>query len=431
MATQEQIAEAMNAMQRQIAELASQLAEERHRSANLDRVAQVLDRWTTQQQPAARLEDTRGIGRPSNFGSGEEKSLEKSFPVWQRKMQNCIISVFPAATTAVPITHQLVEQRFGSEADPTDQVMDLEDTMHQVFAVLMQVTEGEANDIVCNSGGMGLEAWRKLTRRWNPLTGSRLRNLLRHVISPGRASLTELPGALERWEEQVSKYRNSKNQQGQSRDIPEDILMAALESLVPTDLEVHLQMNSSRFETYDAMRAEVLTFIESRTGSRNDKIRDDPMDVDSVVKGKGKNKFSGSCYICGRVGHKSTERWSRDRVSNKGSGKTQDANVSSPGKGKSIGKGHSKGQGKGKGKRKSKDRKGFQSGRPADSLEFGEEPWEETNDAEQEQWWNSWVEDMEQDRNEAPLGALVVGGTEFELNSFKTASGEILPDEGQ
>ena len=86
----EQIAEAMNAMQRQIAELASQLAEERHRGASLDRVAQVLDRWTTQQaqQPVARLVDTRGIGRPSNFGSGEEKSLEKSFPVWQRKMQN-------------------------------------------------------------------------------------------------------------------------------------------------------------------------------------------------------------------------------------------------------------------------------------------------------------------------------------------------------
>ena len=170
--------------------------------------------------------------------------------------------------TAVPITHQLVDQRFGSQADPTDQVTDLEDKMHHVFAVLMQVTEDEANDIVCNSSGMGLETWRKLTRRWNPLTGSRLRNLLRPVISPGRASLTELLGALERWEAQVSKYRSSKNQQGQSRDIPEDILMAALESLVPTDLEVHLRMNSSRFETYDAMSVEVLAFIESRTGSR-------------------------------------------------------------------------------------------------------------------------------------------------------------------
>ena len=58
------------------------------------------------------------FGRPSNFGSGEEKSLEKSFPVWQRKMQNYIISVFPdlrepldwAAMTAVPITPQLAEQ---------------------------------------------------------------------------------------------------------------------------------------------------------------------------------------------------------------------------------------------------------------------------------------------------------------------------------
>ena len=153
MATQEQIAEAMNAMQRQIVELAGQLAEERHRGASLDRVAQVLDRWTTQeaQEPVARLVDTRGIGRPSNFGSGEEKSLEKSFPVWQRKMQKYIVSVFPdlreplewAAMTAVLITHQLVDQRFGSEADPTDQVTDLEDKMHQVFAVLMQVSEGE------------------------------------------------------------------------------------------------------------------------------------------------------------------------------------------------------------------------------------------------------------------------------------------------
>ena len=76
-----------------------------------------------------------------------------------------------------------------------------------------------------------------------------------------------------------------------------------------------------------------VAFIESRTGSRmtetkvhkHDKIRDDPMDLDSVVKGKGKNKFSGSCYICGKVGHKATECWSRDRASNKGSGRNPSA----------------------------------------------------------------------------------------------------------
>ena len=35
---------------------------------------------------------------------------------------------------------------------------------------------------------------------------------------------------------------------------------------------------------------------------KHDKTRDDAMDVDSVVKGKGKNKFSGACFNCGKVG---------------------------------------------------------------------------------------------------------------------------------
>ena len=72
---------------------------------------------------------------------------------------------------------------------------------------------------------------------------------------------------------------------------------------------------------------------------KHDKIRDDPMDLDSVVKGKGKNKFSGSCYICGKVGHKATECWSRDTASNKSSGRNQSANEASSGKGKSVGQG--------------------------------------------------------------------------------------------
>ena len=115
--------------------------------------------------------------------------------------------------------------------------------------------------------------------------------------------------------------------------------------------------------------------------------------------------------------------------------------MTSSGKGKSVGqgtegvKGHPKGQGKsqskGKGKGKSKDRKGFQSGRQADSLEFEEEPWDETNETESEEWWNSWADGAEPSRDGALLGAFVLGGSELELNSFKTASGEILPDEGQ
>ena len=82
MTTQEQIAEAMNAMQRQIAELASQLAEERHRGASLDRVAQVLDRWTTQQaqQPVARLVDTRVNRLPVKLRQRRGEELGEELP---------------------------------------------------------------------------------------------------------------------------------------------------------------------------------------------------------------------------------------------------------------------------------------------------------------------------------------------------------------
>ena len=158
-------------------------------------------------------------------------------------------------------------------------------------------------------------------------------------------------------------------------------------------------------------------------------------------KAKARTSSQALATIVGNVGRKATECWSRDRVSNKGSGRNQNANVTSSGKGKSVGKGvegakgHPKGQGKrkgkGKGKWKSKGREGFQSGRPADSLEFEEEPGDETNETEPEEWWNLWADGADPNRDGALLGAFMVGGTELELNSFKTASGEILPDEGQ
>ena len=157
-----------------------------------------------------------------------------------------------------------------------------------------------------------------------------------------------------------------------------------------------------------------------------------------LSKVKGKNKFSGSCYICGKVGHKSTECWSRDTVSNKGSGGHQNANVTSSGKGKSVGKGaegakrHQRSrQEQGQRQVEIQRQKGVSERQTRRFLEFEEESWEETNETEQVKWWNSWTEDMEPRRDEALLGAFMVGGTEFELNSFKTASGEILPDEGQ
>ena len=341
------------------------------------KMADAVNKLAAKSGGGARLVDTRGIGRPSNFGTGEEKVLEKTFPIWQRKLQNYVVSVYPDLQPAMewavmqgsPITDADIDDAYGNAADALDQISDVQDKDHQLYSVLIQVTEGEANDIVCNSRGSGLEAWRKLTRRWDPLTGGRVRNLLRFVISPGRAKMEELHGVLERWEEQVSKYCNSKDRSGAPRVLPEDIKMAALESLVPVDIEAHLQMNASKFDTYDKMRHEVVAYLEARTGTRmretrvtkHDATRDrDAMDVDSLTRRRTQvslpsggdlqsTKFTGQCHHCGKIGHKAADCWHAQAKGAKGgkgpngkSGKSNLSGASGANAGFTNGKGKSK-----------------------------------------------------------------------------------------
>ena len=59
----------------------------------------------------------------------------------------------------------------------------------QLYTVLMTLLEGESFDILVGSGsGGGLEAWRRLHKRWDPLTTGRARGLLRETLSLGRPS---------------------------------------------------------------------------------------------------------------------------------------------------------------------------------------------------------------------------------------------------
>ena len=63
----------------------------------------------------------------------------------------------------------------------------------QLFTVLVTLVEGESFDILVGSGsGEGLEAWRRLHKRLDPLTTGRARGLLGESLSPGRSKLVEL-----------------------------------------------------------------------------------------------------------------------------------------------------------------------------------------------------------------------------------------------
>eukprot|EP00973_Karenia_brevis_P046597 6462688-Karenia_brevis.AAC.1 len=76
----------------------------------------------------------------------------------------------------------------------------------------------------------------------------------------------DLSTALERWIESVRLYERRKDSNGDRCRIADDVKIAALEDLVPPELEKHMRLNADRFTTYDETIEDISRFIEARTG---------------------------------------------------------------------------------------------------------------------------------------------------------------------
>ena len=320
------------------------------------------------------LLDTRGLGKPSSFEDKEER-----FVSWVRKVENYLVASLGesfrpllewASEHETPVVQNDWDIAYGRGTQ--DEIPEITEKIAQLFTVLVALTDGESNDIVIGAGNAnGAEAWRKLHRRWDPATGGRKRNLLKSIINPPKCKTEELSGCLERWLDAIKKYERRKNQLGQRATLDEDIKLAALEMLVPADLENHMVLNKHRLNTFESALAEIVAIVESRTGAKikepsikypsGSDHRGDPMDVDSLQwqakggkgggkrdkgkggKGAGKGKHDDEerrkqeeCFNCGKKGHRAADCWAPKK---KGDGK-----------GKKGGKGGKGGKGK-KGKK--------------------------------------------------------------------------------
>ena len=184
-----------------------------------------------------------------------------------------------AAEQTIEITTTATDLEFlPTDTNEDRGVKNLEFVLQQMHTALVALTGHEANDIVANSRKNPLEVWRRLQKRYDPTTGGRKRNLLCTIISPGRCSLLELQGGIERRESYVSRYEKKLNDK-----LDDEIKLAGLESLVPEELEKHLILNSNRLRTFEDARLEVVTYVEAKFGLR---IRDSkPSDTSSWTLG--------------------------------------------------------------------------------------------------------------------------------------------------
>ena len=84
-----------------------------------------------------------------------------------------------------------------------------------LYSLLGQITDGESNAIVQNvSDSNGLEAWRVLSKEYDPAGPGRQRNVLSHIIDPGSFELTDLKSAMAKWETQIRTYDRKQQATG-------------------------------------------------------------------------------------------------------------------------------------------------------------------------------------------------------------------------
>jgi len=95
----------------------------------------------------------------------------------------------------------------------------------------------------------GLDAWRRLTREYDPINPSSTRQLLRKIMSPKQSSLEKLRSALEEWEVDVKLY---EERSGKTWDAEHKIL--AITDMIPTSLRVHLDLQAARCNTHELIR---------------------------------------------------------------------------------------------------------------------------------------------------------------------------------
>ena len=125
--------------------------------------------------------------------------------------------------------------------------------------------------------------------------------MIRTLMNPGKAKLEEIMARLETLKELLRRYEGRRSIDGATRNLDEEVKMAAVESMLPDALETHVMLNRSRINTFDLLIKEIQLYVESKGGLTIRELQSNqgptPMDVDSVAV----NSLAASarCFNCG------------------------------------------------------------------------------------------------------------------------------------
>ena len=283
--------------------------------------------------------ELRGFGRPHSFSGKDEE-----WPDWSFVMRS-YLSLIDAELAEVL-----------EKAETITSVITLADLEQARPAVVVHVRhayyqlamtcKGPALGIIrAVERNNGVEAWRRLHKRFEPDGGPRLQNMMTRILQPGDFpdTATGFETALVAWEGLIEKW-----EQASGGDLDDQVKITVLMSRAPLAIRSFLQLQG--ITTYTRLREILvgyfisqLKFTDPLAGLTTGTV---PMQVDALTqkggkaKGKGKDKGKDrgkevTCYHCGRKGHYKNECWYNAEAKHS----SGDQDPKGKGKGKAKGKG--------------------------------------------------------------------------------------------
>jgi len=249
--------------------------------------------------------DTRVIGKPDKFNGKESEWVgwKYAFCTWIAVQYDNGKAILDWAEE-----HISTEITDDEKVDAVSRFPKIAEVDIQLHTILVTLNDRKTAgfEIVRNTPrNSGLDAWRRLNKRYDPNNPQSNMHLLRKVMRPKPAALGALLTAIEDWE---SLYRVYQDKTGEH--LSDAMQRMCLHAMVPNDLLEHLELETIRLDTFAKTKLEIERYLEAKSSRESGANHMDIGEFSRKGKGKGKGKkggqggaFEGNCNRCGKKGH--------------------------------------------------------------------------------------------------------------------------------
>ena len=265
---------------------------------------------------AGRRIEAKNFSRVQNFDGNAAK-----FGDW-------VFQIKLAMRACAPSIAELMEKFARQKEEVTMDDVEMEDSdgeklAAEIYDIIGMTVMGEALTIVKGVQDMnGVEAYRRLFRRYSPNTPARSLVRFMEVLNPGRAKdVHDLANKLENWELKVAVF---EKEDGES--VSEKVKVAVLLGMCTQELQDLIVQRSEKLETYKDVKATVMNFVDNRKAQ----YMPTPMDIGNLDEDWGNEEYEevhldevgrSQCYRCGGTGHMARDCATPDtRMKGKGKG---------------------------------------------------------------------------------------------------------------